>query len=143
MNPSPRKQLYMLALKCLTRREHSILELSRKLTEKTDHPELVPEIIEELVHKKYLDDARFAESFMRSRVTKGYGPLRIKRELKEKGITENITLMGADIKIIFERKFGNTPAKDFREKAKQIRYLQYRGFTFEEIKKVLNHDDDE
>ena len=143
MNQSPRKQLYLLALKCLTRREHSVFELTQKLREKTEHPEFVPDVIKELIQKKYLDDTRFAEMFMRARATKGYGPLRIKRELKEKGITENIALIGADIKMIYERKFGHAPVKDIREKAKQIRYLQYRGFSFDEIKKVLNHEDDE
>lgn len=133
----------MLALKLLTRREHAVAELRKKLVEKTEHPELVPEIIQELIQKKYLDDNRFAEMYSRMRSNKGYGLLRIKRELKERGITECVNLHHADIKNIYERKFGSNPAKDIREKAKQIRYLQYRGFSFEEIKKVLNHEDDE
>lgn len=143
MNQSPRKQLYSLALKCLTRREHSVLELSRKLQDKTEHPELVPDIIQELIQKKYLDDARFAEVYSRARANKGYGPLRIKRELKEKGISEAGNIAYGNIKEIYSRKFGGNPPTDRREKAKQIRYLQYRGFSFEEIKKVLKHEDDE
>lgn len=143
MNLSPRKQLYGLALRLLTRREHSVQELSRKLREKTEHPEYISEIIQELIQKKYLDDARFAESYSRARANKGYGTLRIKRELKEKGIAEIANISAADIKLIYNRKFGDSFPTDNREKAKRIRYLQYRGFSFEEIKKVLNHEDDE
>jgi regulatory protein len=143
MNQSPRKQLYLLALKCLARREHSVFELTQKLREKTEHPEFVPDVIKELIQKKYLDDARFAEVYSRSRANKGYGLLRIKRELKEKGISEVGNIVYGNIKEVYSRKFGGTPPRELREKAKQIRYLQYRGFSFDEIKKVLNHEDDE
>ena len=135
----------MLALKLLTRREHAISELRDKLLRKTEQPELVPEIIQELIQKKYLDDKRFTESYTRMLASKGYGLLRIKRALKEKGIAEftNLNLHHADIKEVYNKKFKNLGSSDLREKAKQIRYLQYRGFSFEEIKKVLNHEDDE
>jgi regulatory protein len=133
----------------LTRREHSVYELKQKLIEKikkskeVGYPELIPEIIQELIQKKYLDDSRFAEVYARSRANKGYGLLRIKRELQEKGITDFLNITHADIKEIYSRKFVNKIPKDLREKAKQIRYLQYRGFSFDEIKKVLDHDNDE
>ena len=143
MNPSPRKKVYVLALRLLTRREHSIVELRKKLMEKTDHPELIPEIIQELIQKKYLDDERFTESYSRMLANKGYGLLRIKRALKEKGITESNNVYHADIKEVYNKKFKKGGSSDLREKAKQIRYLQYRGFSFEEIKKVINHEDDE
>jgi regulatory protein len=149
MKLSPRKKLSVLALKMLTRREHSVFELQQKLIEKikkskeVGYPELIPEIIQELIQKKYLDDVRFAEVYSRSRANKGYGLLRIKRELKEKGIADFLKLSHANIRDIYAKKFGHHKPKDLREKAKQIRYLQYRGFSFEEIKKVLNHEDDE
>lgn len=135
----------MLALKLLTRREHAVSELRKKLADKTDSPEFIPEIIQELIQKKYLDDSRFTESYSRMLANKGYGLLRIKQALKQKGITEfvDLNIHQADIKNSYQKKFGDTPPKDIREKAKRIRYLQYRGFSFEEIKKVLNHEDDE
>lgn len=137
------KALYMLALKWLTRREHSVLELRNKLCEKTDDAKLITEIIEQLLQKKYLDDTRFAESYARMRANKGCGLLRIKQELKQKGvIAENLNKNNqADIKQIFQKKFGSQKAKDKSELAKQIRFLQYKGFSFEEIKKVIKHDE--
>lgn len=131
----------------LTQREHAVFELQQKLIEKVkkskkiEHLELIPDIIQELIQKKYLDDDRFAEVYSRSRANKGYGLLRIKRELKEKGIAECLSNVAhADIREIYSRKFGNQFPKDLREKAKRVRYLQYRGFSFDEIKKVLDHD---
>lgn len=143
MNPSPRKTLYLLALRLLTRREHAVAELRKKLLEKTEYPELIPDIIQELIQRKYLDDSRFAESYSRMLANKGYGLLRIKRALKEKGILESNNISHANIKEVYNKKFKNGGSSDLREKAKQIRYLQYRGFSFEEIKKVINHEDDE
>lgn len=143
MIPSPHKKLYVLALKMLTRREHAVAELRKKLMEKTDHPELIPEVIQDLIQKKYLDDERFTENYSRMLANKGYGLLRIKRALKEKGVTESNNISHADIKEVYNKKFKNRDSSDLREKAKQFRYLQYRGFSFEEIKKVINHEDDE
>lgn len=139
------KALYTFALGYLARREHSTQELISKLKTKTDQPELIPEIIAELTQKNYLSDARFAESYSRMRAGRGYGKLRIQAELKDRGVLQDFSQinMKTDIKKTREKKFGHTLPVDIKEKSKQARYLQYKGFSFDEIKRVLNNDDDE
>jgi len=146
------KELYALALRLLARREHAIAELSKKLSLKTENPEWISLVIESLKEKKYLDDAHFAESYVRMRMNKGYGKLRIIGELKERGVAEEIIAKNfseddkknqkESLKKIREKKFGKVLPKNLAEKAKQIRYLQYKGFSFDEIKMVLTHDEE-
>lgn len=92
------------------------------------------------------DDARYAEAYARSRIAKGYGPLRIARELSERGLDEEMaqrvfTAMEPDwdarIRSVREKKFGRQAPMDFTEQARQSRFLQYRGFTSEQIRKVF------
>lgn len=139
------KALYTFALGYLARREHSTQELISKLKTKTDQPELIPEIIAELTQKNYLSDVRFAESYSRMRAARGYGKLRIQAELKERGVLQDFSQINikTDIKKTREKKFGAVLPIDIKEKSKQARYLQYKGFSFDEIKRVLNNDDDE
>lgn len=143
------KALYTFALGYLARREHSTQELISKLKTKTDQPELIPEIIADLTRKNYLSDARFAESYCRMRANRGYGKLRIQAELRERGIDGDLLDSrlrandGGVIKKVREKKFGSALPVELKEKAKQARFLQHRGFSFDEIKRVLNNDDDE
>ena len=141
------KALYTVALGYLARREHSTYELINKLKTKTDQTEFIPEVIAELTQRNYLNDMRFAESYSRMRSNRGYGKLRIQAELKERGIVVDPRLRGddggGDIKKIREKKFGEILPSDIKEKSRQARFLQYRGFSFDEIKRVLNNDDDE
>jgi regulatory protein len=137
------KDLYLFALSYLARREHSTLELTKKLKSRTDNLEWIPEIISLLTEKKLLSDQRFAESYARARVNRGYGKLRIQAELKERGILLDKLNIKTDIKKVREKKFGETLPIEIKEKAKQARYLQYKGFSFDEIKRVLKNDDDE
>jgi regulatory protein len=141
--------LYQAALGLLARRDHATLELINKLKARTDCPDLIPDIISTLTEKNLLNDARFVESYSRMRAHRGYGKLRIQSELQERGIqkalseaniyTSNINA----IRKVREKKFGELLPIDNKEKAKQSRYLYYKGFSFDEIKRVLKNDDDE
>jgi regulatory protein len=148
------KALLSIALGYLAQREHSTQELIGKLKTKTDQLELIPDVIAELTQKNYLNDERFAESYSRMRSARGYGKLRIQAELKERGIAVDSRFRGndggdgdegggSDIKKVREKKFGVALPKDIKEKSRQARFLQHRGFSFDEIKRVLNNDDDE
>jgi len=137
------KELYQFALRYLAQREHSTSELISKLKTKTDQAEFIPEVIAELTQKNYLSDARFAESYSRMRAARGYGKLRIQAELKERGIVDPRWSLPRTIKKVREKKFGAALPSDIKEKSKQARFLQNRGFSFDEIKRVLNNDDDE
>ena len=134
------------ALNLLARREHSAKELQQKLLSKGVEEEEIPSVLERLIEGGWLNEARFAESFTRSRVARGVGPYRIRRELQERGVGE-IEIEGAmapfeegwfDLALeVKERKFGTARTEDFRERAKQQRFLQYRGFTHEQIRAAV------
>ena len=128
----------------LARREHSGQELQVKLAARGFAPEAVGEVLAGLKSAGMQDDARYAEAYTRSRVAKGYGPLRISRELGERGLAEELvrqvfTAMDPDwgehIRAVRQKKFGLQAPMDFREQARQSRFLQYRGFTSEQIRR--------
>ena len=96
-----------------------------------------------------INDARFAENYIRSRRTKGYGPLRIHRELQAHGIADEV--IAEHLKItdnawiveahsIFRKRFKASKLTDFKERAKLMRFLQYRGFTQGQISSALGWD---
>ena len=128
----------------LARREHSERELQAKLAVRGFAPEAVGEVLTSLKSAGMQDDARFAEAYVRGRVAKGYGPLRISRELNERGLGDELvrqvfTAMDLDweerIRAVRQKKFGRHAPMDFREQARQSRFLQYRGFTSEQIRR--------
>lgn len=96
-----------------------------------------------------INDSRFAENYIRSRRTKGYGPLRIHRELQARGIADEV--IAEHLKItdnawtmeahsVFQKHFKASIPTDFKERAKLMRFLQYRGFTQGQISSALGWD---
>ncbi|MBU2884779.1 recombination regulator RecX [Gilvimarinus agarilyticus] len=141
-----REQVRNSALASLTRREHGTAELQSKLTAKFGDADLAADAIEWLLELGYLDDIRFTEMFVRSSIAKGRGPLRISQELRQKGVDSSLieqALAEADAdwrelaRERLERKFPR-PATDLKEKAKRMRYLQYRGFFPDDIFALVN-----
>ena len=76
------------AVRSLGQREHARRELERKLIRKGHPPELVARVLDYLVDHDLQSDHRFAEGFVRSRVQKGYGPVKIRQELASRGVEE-------------------------------------------------------
>jgi regulatory protein len=135
------------ALASLSMREHSVKELTDKLSNKGYEPESIQIVIKECLENNYLNDDRFAEIYCRSRAQKGYGPLKISMELKLKGITENqaknaLQQDGLDfyqiVEYVYMKKYRETPIADFKEKMKRQNYLYRRGFDFDLISHVIN-----
>lgn len=140
--PTP-SETYQTALRILARRDHSCAELRRKLIEKGHAREEVDSLLQKLVDQRLLNDARFAEGFVRSRIAKGYGPIRIAAELAQRGVAEELIeqqIEGFDwleyAHDVRQKRFGKKTVKDFAEQAKEMRFLQYRGFTVEQIRKI-------
>ena len=139
------------ALSLLSHREHSKKELANKLKARGHEEEEISATIERLEEMNYLNDERFAEIFVRSRLSKPLGASRIQQELIQKGINSElaktaISEANADwfelAKQLKERRFGEEVSSDYKEKAKQSRYLQYRGFDFEQIKYAISSQDE-
>ena len=131
----------------LARREHSAFEIRRKLQQKDFTESEIDEALERLQQEGLLSDARFAESYINGRMGKGYGPLRIALELKERGVAESdygpyLYAGNMDwwkvLKAAHEKKYGSAPCSDYREKAKRARFLQYRGFELDKIHELLD-----
>lgn len=134
----------------MARREHSRRELQAKLVSKGCGETLAGEVLAELEAEHLLSDERFAEALVCVRRDRGYGPLHIQREMQDKGVDPELIerAVGASdpqwaevINRVRRKKFGERLPKDYRERAKQARFLQYRGFTYDQIQCVLNPTD--
>ena len=132
------------AIYSLAMREHSRYELKNKLLKK-EYVEGVDleKLLDELEASDYLSDKRFAESFIRARVSRGQGKLKILNELKQRGvngalINTSMQKSGVDwfslASQIRERKFGELMPVEYKQKAKQMRFLSGRGFDSEMIR---------
>jgi regulatory protein len=134
-------------MQCLARREHSRRELYNKLLDKGCPETLATEVVQRLEDESLVSDERFMESLIRVRRNRGYGPVRIRRELQEKGVAPEAIEGGLDpagrewledIRRVQRKKFGARPPESFAERARQARFLQYRGFTNDQIQQILN-----
>jgi regulatory protein len=139
------------ALELLARREHSRRELTRKLGARGFPDDVIVAVLDDLERSGALADGRFTDSFIRSRVAKGQGPQRIRAELAQRGIAEadaDDVLRGADvdwrstIRAVRRKRFGPDLPRDYAERARQARFLQYRGFDSEQIRAALELDGD-
>ena len=137
---SQQSKCYAAALKMLMRREHSKLELRQKLNLKDFDDAVINDSVSLLTEQKYQSDERFSEAFILMRFNQGKGPIKISMELKSRGISEfDLTLynwfeLAKDVK---SKKFGDSRFLDYEEKARQKRFLQSRGFRFDEINQAF------
>jgi regulatory protein len=133
-------------LRLLSRREHSRFELKERLRGQGYSGRAVNEVLDELVVEGWQSDERFAREYSRMRIRKGNGPLRIQHELRERGI-EHAPLddfiqdlysdWDALIEHVHRKRFGDTLLNTYPERAKRARFLQYRGFTPEQIRTLF------
>ena len=140
------------AVRLLSRREHSIEELRRKLGRKGYPPETIEAVIQKLAGKRLVSDERFTASFVHHHAKRGQGPVRIRAALRQQGITDSQAeeaLRSADIdwlqlaREVRRRKFGATAPRSLDERAKQARFLQYRGFDAEQLRAAFRDESGE
>lgn len=134
------------ALRLLARREHSELELRHKLATRQFGDDLIDTVVTELAAQGLLSDRRFADAYVRGRFERGFGPLRIQSELRERGVATDLVaetlaeLSGAWLDSAARqrnKRFGTGLPEDARERARQMRFLQQRGFTGDQIRAVF------
>ena len=157
--PSSRRSGYARlldrAIRILAMRDHSEQELRRKLAAPVMSkngpealnvtPEEVDNVVEWCIENRYLDDERFVRQFIASRSRKGYGPARVRQELKQKGISRE-TIESAMRECVIDwaqlakeqaqRKYGEPLPTVFAEKVKIQRFLLYRGYLMEDIQEI-------
>lgn len=132
------------ALACLARREHSRAELMRKLAQSGHAEEDVAALLDDFAARNWLSDRRFAESYVADHLAKS-GPVKLAYELRQRGVADSLieeVLAGtrdselARAREVWRKKFGTPPA-DAQEKAKQMRFLQGRGFSLDIIGRAI------
>ena len=130
----------------LARREHSASELFHKLRMRGYDEASIRTVVEALGKEGLQSDNRYTESYIHNRIEKGYGPVRIVQELRGKGVGDDLIsvhLAGQQpdwLQLAGQariKRFGRKLPQDFREQAKQSRFLQQRGFSGEHISRLF------
>ena len=92
-------------------------------------------------------DQRLAEAFVRARIMRGQGPIKIRHELRHRGVMDQLIESAIDCSgmdwtnlasDVLQRKFGRDSAPDMKEKSRRSRFLQQRGFDFDQIRQVVS-----
>jgi regulatory protein len=138
------------ALDMLARRDYSSTELARKLGDLGLDAALLAELLERLVAEKLLDDDRYTADFIRARAARGQGPLRIRAELRQRGLAgppvEEAIAAFPDWPGVARtarlKKFRSKAPASAAERARQVRFLSYRGFTSAQVRAALGWDID-
>ena len=141
------QELYDHAVSLLSKRDYSSGDLRYQLSIFYSDEDVVDSVMEKLLSHHYVDDMRLIEREIQKQLTKLHGESRIKQELRKKRL-DNLLIEQAledlDVdwfelcKIAKEKKFGENIPTDVKEKAKVIRYLQYRGHVMRTIMEILN-----
>lgn len=134
------------AMDLLARREHGRVELLRKLRQRGASDELIEPALDRLAEEGLLSESRYLESFIAYRARAGYGPLRIREELTQRGLSradveQALRDSGIDwaayLLDCWQRKYSGRLPQTPRERAQQGRFLSYRGYPLELIGRLL------
>jgi regulatory protein len=136
----------LAAMNLLARREHSVRELRNKLKRRFPDHSMIDEQIARLTGQNLQSNLRFAECYARERIGRGYGPVRVREELRERGASAfDVAAAMKELQVdwfvvaseVMLKKFGALAPSDIKEKARRARFMQYRGFTAEHYQKLL------
>ena len=140
------RSIRVVAMDLLSRREHSVYELTRKLKQREFEIDEIDAAIATLQQDNLQSDSRFIESIVNSKINAGFGPIKIKYELRQKGISDDLVddyfsslevdwnLHMAEQRI---KKFGEGIPVEYKEKMKQARFLQNRGFSLGSVMRLF------
>ena len=148
--PQAKLSLKGRALRLLSMREHSRVELERKLASHEEEPGQLARALDELQAKGFISEERVAESVLHRRAAR-LGAGRIRQELQAKGLDAEggaqamEQLKGSELeraREVWRRKFSEPP-QDAAQRAKQIRFLLSRGFAAEAVRRVVAGADED
>jgi regulatory protein len=143
------KSAHAFAIAYLARRDFSAADLRRKLKERGFAESAIEPVLTQLEASNVINDGRYGDNVVAYRARRGQGPARIRQELKRSGLGSEViqTTMdkakddGPDFislaRAARARKFGAELPKDWKERSRQARFLQYRGFSTDHIRAVL------
>ena len=141
------KDLNTTAIRLLAMREHSRAELQRKLVQKGFGAAAIAQALEDLIAQNLLSDARFTDAFVLNRRERGSGPVKIQAELQQRGIDSQLISRYLDFQdpawqelaeLVRQKKYGRTRPDEYALKMQQARFLANRGFSHEQIRRVLD-----
>lgn len=145
----PERSLKMRAVDFLSRREHSRVELGRKLARYSEDADEIASVLEYLAGQGLLSDERFAQSLVHRRAA-SRGTSRVIQELRQHGVSgAQVDDVRAELSAtefqrareVWMKRFGE-PAADMKARARQIRFLSARGFSHDVIRRVVQGADD-
>ena len=140
------------AIALLARRDFSLAELRRRLKERGYLPSAIEPALADLESGRVIDDKRYGDNVLAARARRGQGPARIRNELRRAGLDAEVVQTTMDrakedgpdflamARATRARKFGTEIPKDRKERARQARFLQYRGFSTDHIRAALDGD---
>ena len=132
----------------LTRRDYAISEAEAKLIERGAPPAVAAAVVADFAARGYLNDGRYAEKYLSYAARSGHGPVRIARDLRERGVSQEAIAaalaQGPDWRALCEelrqRRFGPAAPASWAEKGRQARFLQYRGFSSDHMRLAMSPD---
>ena len=136
------------AMNLLARREHSLGELRQKLRRRFEGEAMLETELQKLVDENLQSDDRYAESFVRVRTGRGYGPGRVRQEMREKSLSDVAIARAFEAAAldwraladtVFRKKFGEPGPVELKEKSRRIRFMQYRGFSADHYQHLIDH----
>lgn len=139
------------ALNWLARREHSSQQMRQKLSRIGCPDGLAETLIRQLGEEGLLSDQRYAEMLSRTRFNRGFGPARVRAELRSQGVDDETIAQYADIdehtllqqaRTALEKRFGGLRAQDQKSRAQQARFLAYKGFPSDLIFRAISGEGD-
>ncbi|QTH65202.1 regulatory protein RecX [Psychrosphaera ytuae] len=145
------KKLYNRALYWLSKRDYSISDFQKKLDKVCEDERMKSELLERLIENDWLSEERYILAFIRSKTSAGLGPYRIINDLKQHGVKSQDAEPHLDAqttdwfeqaKETYQRKYGRSEIGDHKERAKRFRYMQYRGFSIDQINYAMSADDE-
>jgi len=136
------------ALTLLARRDYGTAELERRLRARGFEATAIGPVLQDLAASRMLDDDRFVEHFISYHASRGQGPIRIAMELRQRSVPAESIAQHLDAvsdwreraRVARRKKFGAAIPKDFKSRARQVRFLEYRGFSAEHIRAALAGD---
>jgi len=147
--PDPQTAVRRAAVALLARRDFAARELAGRLAEDGHAGEAIEAVLTELTAGGILDDARFGSQYVSYHAERGQGPRRIAQELRSRGVAEAVIeaalsepdwpALAREVRI---RRFGLAPPETWADKARQGRFLQYRGFSSDHIRSAIGPDFD-
>jgi len=132
------------ALALLSRREYSRRELARKLAAHAQDADALESLLDDLAREQWLSDERYAQSLIHRQAPR-LGARRITHTLREQGVdADTVAELAAQLRdteedrarAIWQKKFGTLPA-DAKEHARQLRFMAYRGFSSDVLRRLI------